>query len=88
MHSFEDDLEDLEVEGLEVEGFGAAVIPLKREVIIAQSMVKGERSNQRKEIKSPPGKLTYNRYKLQSDGGQNENSLNSQRCLLSAGPAR
>ena len=53
-----------------------------------QSMVKGERSNQRKEIKSPPGKLTYNRYKLQSDGGQNENSLNSQRCLLSAGPAR
>ena len=54
MNSFEDDLEDLEVEGLEVEGlfeFVAAVTPPKRKV-------KGERSNQMKELKSPPGKLT------------------------------
>ena len=87
MKSFEHDLEDLEVEGLAVEGlfeFDAAVTPPKKEVIIAQRMVKGERSNQRKELKSPPGKLTC-RYKLQCDGGQNENS---QRCLLLAGPAR
>ena len=38
---------------------GAAATPPKKEVIIAQRMVKGERSNQRKELKSPPGKLTY-----------------------------
>ena len=49
------------MEGLEVLAvfeFGAAVTPPKKEVIIAQRMVKGERSNQRKEVKSPPGKLT------------------------------
>ena len=49
------------MEGLEVEGlfeFVAAVTPPKREAIIAQRKVKGERSNQMKELKSPPGKLT------------------------------
>ena len=52
---------DLEVEGLEVEGLFelvAAATPPKREVIIAQRKVNGERSNQMKELKSPPGKLT------------------------------
>ena len=61
MNSFEHVYRDLDVEGLEVLAvfeFGAAVAPPKKEVIIAQRMVKGERSNQRKEVKSPPGKLT------------------------------
>ena len=52
---------DLEVEGLDVEELFelvAAATPPKREVIIAQRKVKGERSNQMKELKSPPGKLT------------------------------
>ena len=48
--------------GLEVEGLfefdAVAVTPPKKEVIIAQRMVKGESSNQRKELRSPPGKLT------------------------------
>ena len=48
--------------GLEVEGLfefdAVGVTPAKKEVIIAQSMVKGESSNHRKELKSPPGKLT------------------------------
>ena len=52
-------MEGLEEEGLLEFEFGAAVTPPKKEVIIAQRMVKGERSNQRKELKSPPGKLTY-----------------------------
>ena len=51
------------MDGLEVEelfGFCAvAVTPPKKEVIIAQMMVKGESSSQRKELKSPPGKLTW-----------------------------
>ena len=50
------------MEGLEVEGVFelvvAPVTPPKKEVIIAQRMVKGESSSQRKEPKSPPGKLT------------------------------
>ena len=52
MNSFEHVYRDLDVEGLEVLAvfeFGAAVTPPKKEVIIAQRMVKGERSNQRKE---------------------------------------
>merc|ERR1719180_121122 len=52
----------LEVEGLEVEGLfeldAAPVISPKNEVIIAQMIVKGVSSSQRKELKSPPGKLT------------------------------
>ena len=56
------DSKDLEVAGLEVEGLfefdAVAVTPPKKEVIIAQRMVKGESSNQRKELRSPPGKLT------------------------------
>ena len=50
------------MEGLEVEGLfeldAAPVISPKNDVIIAQRIVKGVSSSQRKELKSPPGKLT------------------------------
>ena len=75
------------MDGLEVEelfGFCAvAVTPPKKEVIIAQRMVKGESSSQRKELKSPPGKLTWGE-KLNCEDCQNQKFFNSQRCLLLA----
>ena len=75
------------MDGLEVEelfGFCAvAVTPPKKEVIIAQRMVKGESSSQRKELKSPPGKLTWGE-KLHCEDCQNQKFFNSQRCLLLA----
>ena len=53
---------NLEPEGLDVdEGLfelGDAVTPPKKDVIMAQRMVKGESSSHRKEVKSPPGMLT------------------------------
>ena len=38
---------------------GEAVTPPKNEVIMAQRMVKGVSSSHRKEVKSPPGMLTW-----------------------------
>ena len=53
---------NLELEGLDVEELllelGEAVTPPKKDVIMAQRMVKGVSSSHRKEVKSPPGMLT------------------------------
>ena len=53
---------NLEPEGLDVdEGLfelDEAATPPKKDVIMAQRMVKGESSSHRKEVKSPPGMLT------------------------------
>ena len=53
---------NLELESLDVEEglleLGDAATPPKKDVIMAQRMVKGESSNHRKEVKSPPGMLT------------------------------
>ena len=38
---------------------GAAATPPKKEVIIAHKIVKGESNIHKKEVKSPPGKLTW-----------------------------
>ena len=53
---------NLELEGLDVDEvlleLGEAVTPPKKDVIMAQRMVKGVSSSHRKEVKSPPGMLT------------------------------
>ena len=53
---------NLELEGLDVEEglfeLDVAATPPKKDVIMAQRMVKGESSSNRKEVKSPPGMLT------------------------------
>ena len=53
---------NLELEGLDVEEvlfeLGEAETPPKKDVIMAQRMVKGVSSSHRKEVKSPPGMLT------------------------------
>ena len=53
---------NLELEGVDVEEvlfeLGEAETPPKKDVIMAQRMVKGVSSSHRKEVKSPPGMLT------------------------------
>ena len=43
---------------MELFELGAAATPPKKEVIIAHKIVKGESNIHKKEVKSPPGKLT------------------------------
>ena len=74
---------NLELEGLDVEEglleLGDAVTPPKKDVIMAQRMVKGESSSHKKEVKSPPGMLTC-RETIKNDQGSS--FLFLQCCLL------
>ena len=47
-----------------------AATPPKKDVIMAQRMVKGESSSHKKEVKSPPGMLTC-REIIKNDRGSN-----------------
>ena len=65
---------NLELEGLDVEEglfeLDVAATPPKKDVIMAQRMVKGESSSHKKEVKSPPGMLTC-REIIKNDRGSN-----------------